>query len=157
MGVEILFLVFCLDLLCKIAGIIGPQLLKFIQPPAYETKGYTHTNRTQNTTFKFFRGSHRLNHDNKSWKIASPWLLVCSWVFYVLILRLESNIEWGSPIMHLFKIIEILNKFKIFKYHGIRKFSNISILPEPIIWPITMNFRWLFLERCNRLRLLPAK
>ena len=26
--------------------------------------------------------------------------------------------------MHLFNIIEILNKFKIFKYHRIRKFSN---------------------------------
>ena len=31
---------------------------------------------------------------------------------------------------------------------------NESILPEPIIWPKTMNFRWLFLERCNRRRLL---
>ena len=30
---------------------------------------------------------------------------------------------------------------------------NESILPKPIIWPIMMNFRWLFLERCNRLRL----
>ena len=27
--------------------------------------------------------------------------------------------------MHLFNIIEILNKFKIFKYHQIKKFINI--------------------------------
>ena len=27
--------------------------------------------------------------------------------------------------IHLFKIIEILNKFKIFKYHPIGKFNNI--------------------------------
>ena len=31
-----------------------------------------------------------------------------------------------------------------------------SIWPEPIIWPITMNFQWLFLEQCNRRRLLRA-
>ena len=32
---------------------------------------------------------------------------------------------------------------------------NKSIFPESIIWPITMIFRWFFLDRCNRLRLLP--
>ena len=30
-------------------------------------------------------------------------------------------------IIHLFNIIEILNKFKIFKYHRIRKFSNLDV------------------------------
>ena len=32
--------------------------------------------------------------------------------------------------------------------------KNEWILLEPIIWPIAMNFRWLFLERCNRLGLV---
>ena len=30
---------------------------------------------------------------------------------------------------------------------------NESIFPEPIIFPLTMIFRWFFLDRCNRLRL----
>ena len=36
-------------------------------------------------------------------------------------------VTWNENhlIIHLFKIIEILNKFKIFKYHRIVKFSNI--------------------------------
>ena len=34
---------------------------------------------------------------------------------------------------------------------------NESILLKPIIWPITMNFQWLFLEGCNRLRLVDRK
>ena len=56
--------------------------------------------------------------------------------------RLDCNIEWKSLnntylnrdlvvttienhlIIHLFNIIEILNKFKIFKYHQIGKFIN---------------------------------
>ena len=32
--------------------------------------------------------------------------------------------------MHLFNIIKILNKFKIFKYHQIGKFSNIIDLKK---------------------------
>ena len=36
-----------------------------------------------------------------------------------------SNIDSNHWIIHLFNIIEILNKFKIFQYHQIRKFSNI--------------------------------
>ena len=44
--------------------------------------------------------------------------------------RLDSNIEWKSWIIHLSKIIEILNKFKIFKFHRIGKSINIIDLKK---------------------------
>ena len=57
--------------------------------------------------------------------------------------------------IHLFKIIEILNKFKIFKYHLIGKFSNIidlrklDFLSEEIIGHDATSKYGLHLQACH--------
>ena len=51
-------------------------------------------------------------------------------LYWDLVVTLSEN-HW---IIHLFKIIEILYKFKIFKYHWIRKFSWFIKLERSLIF-----------------------
>ena len=52
------------------------------------------------------------------------------WIWRTTSRDLVVTLNENHQIIHRFKIIEILNKFKIFKYHRIRKFSNLDFLSE---------------------------
>ena len=72
-----------------------------------------------------------LHLENKARKKCS----VKKWAFVVTSTQ-------NHPIIHLFNIIKILNKFKIFKYHRIRKFCN---------WPQSDRVTSMILSRCHYL------
>ena len=64
--------------------------------------------------------------------------------YFPKIKRLESNIELKSSNISFFKIIHILNKFKIFEDHRIRKFRNFINLKKTRLFKWEKN-KWMLL------------
>ena len=64
--------------------------------------------------------------------------------YFPKIKRLESNIELKSSNNSFFKIIQILNNFKIFEDHRIRKFRNFINLKKTRLFKWEKN-KWMLL------------